>query len=295
MILTLAAYLDLWADTYVCPIRAPSTVAGYRYAFAHLSPAALQCPLDSLDPLTLQRDINALSSLYPRQAQILHVALHAALSRAYRLGMIRDNPMQRVEKPSHEAKEAETLNAAEAAAYLRAAQDMPAGRLLILMGCLGLRRNEARGLYPDDLDNEGILHIRRQRTRQGVGPLKSKSSRRDIPLSEPLRAIFSGTPGQYLVDVSEKSLTAQHRKALLRAGIEKHVTLHGLRHTCATLAVANGCALVDVQHLLGHKHFTLTADLYTHAQANMLTRCTNVILGTILSHQVEQGARLEIV
>jgi Site-specific recombinase XerD len=293
--MNMAEYLRIWIDTYIAPNRAPSTVKGYREALAHLSPAVLGCTLDQIDPLMLQREINSLAAIYPRQAQILHVALHEALKRAVMIHRIRENPMNVVEKPKHEPREAETLTAPETAAYLRAARDMPAGRLLILMTLLGLRRNEARGLYPDDLDADGILHIRRQRTRHGVGPLKSKSSRRNIPLSEPMRSIFAGTPGQYLVDVSEKSLTTQHRKALSAAGIDKHVTLHGLRHTCATLAIANGCALVDVQHLLGHKHFQLTADLYTHAQAAMLARCTDVVFGSIFDHHTEMGARLEIV
>ena len=291
----MAEYLHIWIDTYEAPCRAPSTVQGYKRALAHLSPAVLQCPIEQLDPLTLQREINTLAMVYPRQAQILHVALHAALQRAVKLRLITCNPMAMVDKPAHEAKEAETLTESEAAAYLRAAKDLPAGPLLLLMVCVGLRRNEARGLYPDDLDADGILHIRRQRTRQGVGPLKSRSSRRDIPLSEPLRAIFAGAPGEYLVDVSEKSLTSQHRRALCAAGIDKHVTLHGLRHTAATLAVAHGCALVDVQHLLGHKHFALTADLYTHAQAAMLARCTDVISGILFDHHTGKGARLEIV
>lgn len=293
--MTLAAYLDLWINTYVAPIRAPSTAAGYRYATAHLSTAVMAAEIDTLEPITLQQEINRTAKAYPRQAQILHVALHAALSRAYRLGLIPGNPMDKVDKPTHQSAEASILEPAEAAAYLRAARDMPAGPLLMLMACVGLRRNEARGLFPDDLDADGILHIRRQRTRQGAGPLKSRSSRRDIPLSAPLRSIFAGTPGQYMVDVSEKSLTTQHRRALSAAGIDKHVTLHGLRHTAATLAVANGCPLVDVQHLLGHRHYGLTADLYTHAQAAMLARCTDAIIGTILSHQMEEGARLEIV
>lgn len=288
-------WINVWLETYEAPNRRPNTIKGYRYALAHLSPAVLEAEIAHLDAIALQREINALSAVFPRQGQILHVALHAALSRAEKLRMIENNPMRLVDKPTHEAAEAEILQPAEAIAYIDAAQQMPAGRLLVLMLCLGLRRNEARGLRNGDLDESGILHIRNQRTRDGDAPLKSRSSRRELPLPEPFRAFFSGDPGAYLVDVSEKSLRTQHRSALRAAGIDKNVTLHGLRHSCATLAVDQGLPLADVQRLLGHKHIALTADLYAAHERQTALKRTTLFIYNHCYHHLEKGARLEIV
>lgn len=295
IVMTLTAYLDTWLDTYIKPRRALNTVKAYRAALAHLTDQTATEEITDVDALALQREVNALAATYSRQAQIMYTALHAALKKAVKLRLIDRNPMELVEPPQHETRESEVLTPAECQAYINAALDMPAGKLLVLMLCLGLRRNEARGLRCGDMDEDGILHHRHQRTRDGFGPLKSKSSRRDIPVPEPLRAFFNGPYEEYLVDVSEKSLRTQHRRVLRIIGVEKNVTLHGLRHSCATVAVCAGVELVTVQKLLGHKHISLTADLYTHRNYTIIRRCTNAIFGMLAIPKMTAGARLEIV
>ena len=235
----LTAYIDTWLETYIVPRRAPNTVKAYRYALAHLSAATAQMELAHVDALTLQREVNTLAAVYSRQAQLMYTALRAALSKAVKLGLIEHSPMELVEPPEHETQESEILTPEECQAYINAAFDQPAGKLLVLMICLGLRRNEARGLRCGDLDADGILHLRHQRTREGFGPLKSHSSRRDIPVPEALRTFFNGEPGAFVADVSEKSLRTQHRKVLQAIGVDKNVTLHGLRHPDVKQATKN--------------------------------------------------------
>ncbi|MDO5325829.1 MAG: site-specific integrase [Clostridia bacterium] len=293
--MTLSEYLDLWLETYIDPKKAKNTGKSYRSALAHLSPEISAAELADLEVIKLQREINALEAVYSRQAQILFTVLRSALKRAVKLHLISTNPMNDVDPPNHTAKESEYLHQDEAAAYLREARKQPAGVLLILMLCLGLRRNEARGLRCGDLDEEGILHVEMQRTRDGLAPLKSKASRREIPVPEELRAFFSGPRGQWVADVSEKSLRNQHRKVLAAIGCERNVTLHGLRHTCATTALVNGVQLAQITKLLGHAHHQLTVDLYAHADLVLLRRCTNIVFGSFLSHIRQEGARLEIV
>ncbi|WP_446728300.1 tyrosine-type recombinase/integrase [Peribacillus sp. TH27] len=49
-----------------------------------------------------------------------------------------------------------------------------------------------------------------------------------------------------------------------KAGITKHITIHGLRHTHAVLLLESGASLKDVQERLGHKSIQTTADVYAH-------------------------------
>ena len=293
MILT--EFLSLWMATYITTRKAANTARSYREALAHLSPEITRTEITALQPIRLQKEINDLEAVYPRQAQILYTVLRSALKKAVKLDYLDGNPMDKVDAPAHKPKRAEYLTQEEAYAYIQEAQKRPAGALLVLMICLGLRRNEARGLQCGDLDQDGVLHIRRQRTRKGVAGLKSEASRRDLPVPEPLRRFFNGPPGEWVRDVSEKSLRTQHRNTMKAIGCERNVTLHGLRHTCATLALANGIQLAQITKLLGHAHYQLTVDLYTHADLLMLRRCTNVVCGSIWTHQMGKGARLEIV
>jgi len=62
--------------------------------------------------------------------------------------------------------------------------------------------------------------------------------------------------------VGPDRLTRMFRQLVAGSGLPP-VTLHGLRHGAATLALAAGTDLKVVQDLLGHSTIVLTADTYT--------------------------------
>lgn len=275
--MTLAAYLDLWMDTYERPSRAANTVKAYQYAFAHIPDALMATELEALDPLTLQMAINQVSAIAPRQAQLMYVGLRAALNRAVKLRMLQQSPMELVEKPEHEKAEICYLLPEEARRYYAACDQIDHGWVLQLMLCMGLRRNEVRGLRGMDIEGN-TLHVRYQRIGDTLAPLKSKASRRDLPIPEGLRLDFDGEMDDYLYPRSENALRRLHIRALKAAGITKRVTLHGLRHTCATTAIYAGCQMLTVQHLLGHAHFAVTSDTYCHVGRAEISATTNCII-----------------
>jgi site-specific recombinase XerD len=58
-------------------------------------------------------------------------------------------------------------------------------------------------------------------------------------------------------------------KVAKAAGLEKHVRVHGMRHTCATHLLNNGADIRYVQELLGHASLSST-QVYTHVSINKL-------------------------
>ena len=60
------------------------------------------------------------------------------------------------------------------------------------------------------------------------------------------------------------------RKAVMRAGIDKRVTAHTLRHGFATHLLQNGVNIRDIQELLGHKSVGTTM-IYTHVVRELST------------------------
>ena len=57
----------------------------------------------------------------------------------------------------------------------------------------------------------------------------------------------------------------RHFKAVLvRAGLTTSIRFHDLRHSCATLLLAQGVPLVVVRDTLGHTQISTTADIYGH-------------------------------
>ena len=53
-------------------------------------------------------------------------------------------------------------------------------------------------------------------------------------------------------------------KSLRKAGLDRHVRVHDLRHTAATLALGEGIHPKVVQEMLGHSTISLTMDVYSH-------------------------------
>jgi integrase len=56
---------------------------------------------------------------------------------------------------------------------------------------------------------------------------------------------------------------------LCQAAKVKRITVHGLRHTCATLLLSANVQPHVVQRRLGHKNITITLDIYGHVLPSM--------------------------
>jgi integrase len=165
------------------------------------------------------------------------------------------------------------------------------GPLWVLLVTTGLRLGEALGLQWRDLDLEsGRLVVRRSVQRQqGVGlttmPPKTERSRRTVLFgnltANALRQqrsqqaqrhlrdgtgwqdeefIFTGPSGKA---VDPSWARDRFHKTLDAAGL-RHVRLHDLRHTAATLLLQQGVNAKVVQELLGHSTVSITLNTYSH-------------------------------
>lgn len=63
------------------------------------------------------------------------------------------------------------------------------------------------------------------------------------------------------------SITQWFSKFIKRSGLPK-VTVHSLRHTYASLMIADGVPLVIVSHNLGHAQQSTTSNIYSHVIAS---------------------------
>ena len=62
----------------------------------------------------------------------------------------------------------------------------------------------------------------------------------------------------YLSSCFSKALEQNHLR---------HIRFHDLRHSCATLLLAHGVPLKQIQEWLGHSDFSTTANIYAHLDA----------------------------
>jgi integrase len=177
--------------------------------------------------------------------------------------------------------------------------------------CTGLRASELRGLRWEDIDlKRGKLHVAQRADRYNViGPLKSASSERTIPLPPSLVSILrewklqcpKGDLGLAFpngigkVENIQNILNRGFFPAQIAAGIvtkggsAKYTGLHTLRHFFASLCAnrkqdgGHELPIKVVQELMGHSTIVLTADRYSHLfpgnDAFDMDRATAALLG----------------
>jgi integrase/recombinase XerD len=152
--------------------------------------------------------------------------------------------------------------------------------LMVLYGT-GIRRTEASLLKVSDIDSQRmVMHIR-----QGKG-----SRDRDVPLTpkllealreywrrkKPKSYLFPSTSGHRGLEqpISDKTVWNVCKEAAARAGIQKKIGPHTLRHSFATHHMEAGTDLRTIQLLLGHAHLEHTT-VYLHLSQRHLHAAIN--------------------
>ena len=68
---------------------------------------------------------------------------------------------------------------------------------------------------------------------------------------------------------------------LIKTGIDRHIRVHDLRHTCASLMIQNGVSPKAVQDILGHSTYVVTMNTYVHTNPEMLRTAVDILGKTI--------------
>lgn len=294
--MTLEQWLDYWLDDIIQPNRAQTTYYCYRSIVKnHIVPALGTILLQALTPQRIQQyytQTMRTKGLSSNSVYKHHILLHTALKLAYRQEILSDNPVDRVEPP----KELPAHQLYYTPLQLRELFQKVEGTWLELVvklgGYLGLRRGEICGLRWDCVDFErNVIYIRATRTTAGnliveKGP-KSDSSERTLGIGdlEDLISLLYKVQRQQDADRREKGEKYKDSGYVLtrRDGTPRHpnqvtcalgqfvrqhnlppITIHGLRHTFASVANQANVPLLDIGKALGHKDVSITGRIYAH-------------------------------
>lgn len=66
--------------------------------------------------------------------------------------------------------------------------------------------------------------------------------------------------------IIKPNFVTDHFRLLLEEHGLKKIRFHDLRHTCASLLLANGISMKQIQEWLGHSDFSTTANIYAHLE-----------------------------
>ena len=226
-----------------------------------------------------------------------HAIIHSALKYAVKTDMLVQNVADKVDRPKKNSFQPVFLSAEEMQKMFEALRGTKLELPVLVAAFYGLRRSEALGLKWDAIDFErGTISVIRtvttitldgKQTEIEQQSAKTKSSLRTLPLIGSFREYFLQVKevqelnkqicgncynyeydGFVFVDELGERMRANYLTSAFPKFLEDHglrrMRFHDLRHSCASLLLANGVPLKHIQEWLGHSDFTTTANIYAH-------------------------------
>ena len=295
-----ADYMEKWLDIIKSSVAVP-TFASYSTTVKKIVAPYFREKEVTLKNLTA-KDIqefylSELERVSPSSVIHYHANIHKALKYAVKIDLIDVNPADKVERPKKDRYVGSFYDADEVNALFEAAKGSKL-ELPILFGAFyGLRRSEAIGLKWDAIDfDQNTITIRHtvtscdldgKRVLVASDTTKTKSSMRTLPLvpfmrerllalkeeqQENRRLCGRSYIKEYLEyvcvneigDLIKPHYVTESFPKLLKAKGMRQIGYHDLRHSCASLLLANGVPMKQIQEWLGHSDFSTTANIYAH-------------------------------
>jgi integrase/recombinase XerD len=184
-----------------------------------------------------------------------------------------------IKRPKREKRIPAVLTKEEVKQLFNALQNKKSKLMISLSYACGFRVSELVNLKVADLNfNEMIAHIRQAKGKKDrivnlpaflLEDLKEQVSHQQAEKQEYL---FTGPNGQ----LTDRNIQKIVMAAAKKAGIEKEVHPHTLRHSFATHLLENGVDIRKIQELLGHADLS-TTQIYTHISREELKKIPSPI------------------
>ncbi len=249
-----------------------------------------------------------------------HVIIRRSLEIAYRTDLIPVNPAAKVEKPKSPKYEAKYYDLKQLRSLFEYLKGDKYELMYKMTAFYGLRRSELCGMKWSSIDfDNNTITLNSSVIQTSVNGkcllikkdiMKNASSKRTMPLipeikedllelkdkQERNKAYFKNGYNQEFLEyvwvddigklVNPNTITS-HFKSFLEQNDLPHIRFHELRHSCASLLIACGVSLKEIQEWLGHSAISTTADIYSHlnfsSKLNVANTLTNVFGGTTMN------------
>ena len=252
-----------------------------------------------------------------------HAIIHSALKYAVKTDMLVQNVADKVDRPKKNSFQPVFLSAEEMQKMFETLRDTKLELPVLVAAFYGFRRGEVLGLKWDAIDFErGTISVIRTVTTITVDgkqteieqqSAKTKSSLRTLPLIGSFREYFLQVKeaqelnkkvcgncynyeydGYVFVNELGERMRANYLTSAFPKFLEDHglrrMRFHDLRHSCASLLLANGVPLKHIQEWLGHSDFTTTANIYAHLDySSKLSSAQAMVSGMALPEIVDFG------
>ena len=312
----LGEYLEGWLKSVESDLRA-TTFASYVNAVKRLTAELGAVRLRDLTAKMIEDCYTRLERgegktgrpLAPKTVRNTHVVLRKALSDAERLEVVSRNVAAKARPPANIRVPVDTWTEDELADFLEFVEGDEHFALWALLASTGLRRGEALGLRWADVDlKRRTLSVAQTVTtvnyRVVVAPPKTDRSRRRNKLDPETVAVLAEHRERQDAERAKLGLrpsgrgdlvfgtvlgepphpdhiTARFKVLTREAGLRPLKGPHALRHTWASLALAEGVHPKVVSDRLGHSTIAITIDTYSHVMPSLDEEAADTVANLI--------------
>ena len=239
-----------------------------------------------------------------------HSIIHEALDYAFKMNMVPINVSNKVQRPKIEQYIGKFYSENELNELFEISKGDPLELVIFITAFYGLRRSEVLGLKWDAIDFQNniltIKHTIVPTTINGKKQIlakdktKNKTSYRSLPLipevsnklqkfkqlQENNKKLCGKNYNNKYIDyicvdnmgnLLKPDYISKHFKRILTNNNLKIIRFHDLRHSCASLLLARGISLKEIQEWLGHSNFNTTANIYAHLDTKVKQKSANVL------------------
>lgn len=274
-------YYEKWINVYKEGAIREVTMKKYKLTLSWLKKLAPDLEVKNLTRVTYQQILNDYAEEHEKQSTMdFHHQLKGAILDAVDEGIIDRDPTRKaiIKGKTPKEKKIKYLNQFELHKLI---SDLNLGAklnydwLILLIAKTGMRFSEALAITPKDFDlPHQMLSISKTWDYKGKGgfmPTKNSSSVRKIQIDWQTVIQFS----ELIKDLPEDKpifISNKVYNSTINDILEKHcknveipvISVHGLRHTHASILLFAGVSIASVAHRLGHSSMTTTQKTYLH-------------------------------
>lgn len=293
-------YYKQWITVYKEGAIRSVTMDKYNMAYHWLEKLIPDLMIRSLDRTTYQKLLNDYAKEHERQTTMdFHHHLKCAILDAVDEGLIARDPTRKaiIKGKQPRDKKPKYLNQYELHKLLDSlnlSTEVNLDWFILLVAKTGMRFSEALALTPKDFDlSHQVLSVSKTWDYKGKGgflPTKNQSSVRKIPLDWQTVMQFAGLiknlpedepifvkNGKNIYNSTVNDMLTRYCK---KAGIPG-ISVHGLRHTHASLLLFAGVSIASVARRLGHSNITTTQKTYLHIIQELESKDIDIIMRSL--------------
>lgn len=274
-------YFERWIKVYKEGAIRPVTMNKYILALTWLKKLVPDIRMCDIDRIVYQRLLNDYAKFHERQTTMdFHHQLKGAILDAVDEGLISRDPTRKsiIKGKNPRQKKPKYLSQFELHTLinnLSLGKEINWDWLILLIAKTGMRFSEALAITPKDFDfahqSLSINKTWNYKEKGGFSPTKNKSSIRKIQIDWQTVVQFSelvkNKPEDeplFIVDKIYNSTMNDLLKRRCKKANVPVISIHGLRHTHASLLLFAGVSIASVAKRLGHASMTTTQKTYLH-------------------------------